>query len=252
MKNKLLLIFLFFNILVFAQDYELRITPYLESEIIFKDGTSIKGLVKLNNSAFEVKYKKSVDEKSIKIDYKNIDKLITNPETENTRTFQYLKNHENKFLKFVELVYSDEISVYISIKDRVNHFYSDFDRSTIKEKMDEMRYFHYDRRKLNKVDSINLPNGEVMVIPMRYNYLFESNYAFAEMKIVIIHYYLLLEGEVKLIPVVSYKKFKKKYLNLFEGCPLFVENFKEKEIELNDLPKFIESYKNLCSETITE
>ncbi len=98
----------------FAQDFELRITPFIESKIIYKDSTSEVGLLRLASSVFKLRFKKNENDKERKIDYEKVNKIITNPETENQRTFQYLNHNYNKFKIFTELIYSDVLSIYIS------------------------------------------------------------------------------------------------------------------------------------------
>jgi len=239
-------VFLFSSLFINAQDFELRITPYLNSEIVLKNGDTLKGLVKFNNSAFDVRFKPSEDAKKIKVDFKEIEKLITNPNSENARIFQYLENYKNKFIKFVELVYSDEVKIYIELKDRVSHFYSDFDRTSINEALTAAR-FNNQQFNSGSLYSINLYNGKQIKLPVRYSYFYESGYLYSVSSSMKIYYYVLLEDDPKLIPVTSYKSFKKKYLPYFNDCPLFVEKFSEKELDLRDLPQFIESYKEICN-----
>jgi hypothetical protein len=250
-KVFLFFIFLISSLFINAQDYELRITPYLKSEIVLKNGDTLKGLVKFNNSAFDVRFKLSEDAKRIKVDYKEIEKLITNPNSENERTFQYLENYKNKFLKFVELVYSDELKIYIELKDRVTHFYSDFDRTSINEALTAARFNNQQFKNFpissNQFDSINLYNGKQIKLPVRYSYFYESGYSYSISSSMKVYYYVLLVDDPKLIPITSYKDFKKKYLQYFNDCPLFVEKFGEEEIDLRDLPQFIESYKEICN-----
>ncbi len=107
---------MFSTVRMFSQDFELRVTPTIESEIIYKDGTSEKGMLWLA-STFKPRLKSDKKGRDKKVDYKKIDKIITNPRTENKRTFQYLHHNYNKFKIFVELIYTDQISIYIASKN---------------------------------------------------------------------------------------------------------------------------------------
>ena len=70
MKKKLVLLIFFITIKGFSQDFELRSTPTIESKIIYKDGTTEKGLLWLASSVFSPKLKQEEDRKDKKIDYK--------------------------------------------------------------------------------------------------------------------------------------------------------------------------------------
>jgi len=228
-----------------AQNYQLRKNPLIDGQVILKDSTIITGLIKLNNSAFDVRFKKTAEDKLKKIDYKQIDRIIIDPNSSNERTFQYLKNYDTKWNKFVELTYSDSISIYIGCEDELSLFYSEFDRATLREKMNQMKFENSTRRKLSQADTIELPNGKKIRLPIRYNYYYESDFAHASGNIISLDYYLLKENS-KLIPVRTNKNFLKRYIQYFDNCPNFVEAFRQKKIDVSDLPKLIEYYKSIC------
>lgn len=160
MKKTLTLLLLLLITKSFSQDYELRATPTIESEITYKNGTSEKGLLWLANSAFNPRLKKDKKGGSKKIDYKTIDKITTNSGTENERIFQYLHHNYNKYKIFVELIYTDKINIYIASKDGgVDLFYSDYDRETMREKFLRMKHGNsYGSQ--NETNTIELPNGK--------------------------------------------------------------------------------------------
>lgn len=248
-KNILLLILICSLSNCFSQDYELRKTPFLKSKIVYNDGSSEKGLLRMASSGFSPRLKKTEGEKERKIDYKNIDTIITNPETEKERVFQYVAHNYNKFKIFVELIYSDALSIYINLTDTDDLFYSDFDRQNIGEMMAQARFegqLLFNRR-LKTSDTIRLPNGKLLTLPMRYTYYYDLNYGVAIGKTPKLTYYLLKEGDTKLYKVEKNKRFLKKAKDLLHDCPALVSELEQKKIDLDNLAKFIEYYKEICS-----
>lgn len=237
----------------FSQDYELRITPFQKSKIVYADGTSELGLLRLASSAFSPRFKKTEGEKEQKIDYKLIDTIITNPGTENERVFQYLEHNYNKYKIFVELIYTDALSIYISLTDSDKLFYSDFDRETIREMMDHAKFENnlvfnnrLPWRKLKKSDTIDLPNGKRLILPLKYSYYYGLNHSIAFGSTPKLTYYLLKEGHSRLYKVEKNKRFLKRAKELLDDCPAIVSELEQRKIGLDDLPMFIEYYKALC------
>lgn len=243
-------LFCLFAILSFtksiSQDYELRITPFIESKIIYNDSTYDEGLLRLASSVFELRFKNKESKKERKIDHKIVDKIITNPGTEKVRTFRYLNHNYTKFKIFVELLYSDVISIYVGSTDSDDLFYSDFNRQTLPEMLAQTRY---ERNTgiitSNKTSStIELPNGQTLDVPRRYAYYNNFNLNFNSSPTV--RYYLLKQGTSVLYKVEKNKRFLKKSLEIFDGCPELIEDFKQNRITLGELPTFIEYYKITC------
>lgn len=246
MKQIILIIVLLFTINSYSQDFELRKSPFVRGKLIFKDGSTKKGFVKLNNSAFDVRFKSSGKDKPEKVNYKDLDKIIANPDSIDVRTFQYLKNYQDKFNKFVELILQDKISIYIESSDRLSLFYSDFDRRTGREWMDDIKFKHLTKRNLELNYKVILPNGEEINLPNTYKHYFQSQYVISKKNQIRLSYFIKKENDDKLILVESYKRFLKNSIKHFEDCPVFVDDFRNKKITLGDLPKFIEYYKYLC------
>lgn len=250
MIKSFILIFAFFIFSnCFSQDYELRATPYVKCEIFYKDNTSEKGFLRLASSAFSPQFKKEENEKSIKIDFELIDKIVSNPQTENERIFQYLNHNYNKFKIFVELIYDDVLSIYISSTDSDDLFYSDFDRQNIREMMAQAKFEGRSdfTKRLKSYDTLNLPNGKKVNLPMRYSYYYGLDYGVAYGITPKLNYYLLKEGNSKLYKVEKNKRFLKNANDIIEGCPIILEALKNNTINIFDLPNFIEYYKDICN-----
>lgn len=245
MKKIFFLLFVLLNLKTYSQDFTLRKTPFLKSKIIFNDGTIKEGLLRLASSEFSLRFKTNKKEREKKIDYKTVDKILTNPETKNERTFQYLHHNYNRYKIFVELISVDVISIYIhSSNYGVDLFYSDIDRTTIQEKLVNAAGF-------NSPDSniIVLPNGNRLALPTRYTYFNQLKNSNSEHKLNSYESYLLKEGNPKLMYVERNKRFLKRSREYFTNCPSFIKEIEENKITLDDLPKFIEYYKDKCGKT---
>lgn len=248
MKKKLVLLIFFITIKGFSQDFELRSTPTIESKIIYKDGTTEKGLLWLASSVFSPKLKQEEDRKDKKIDYKKIDTIITNPDSKNQRKFQYLNHNYNKFKIFVELISTDTISIYIASKNNgTDLFYSDFDRETIREKLLRMKFENRALKRLKSRDTIVLPNGKKILTPIRYSYYYGINLGLASGNSPSFKYYILKQGSSKLMKVENNKRFLKKSKEFLNSCPALIKAMEQKKVTLADLPVFIEYYKEKCS-----
>lgn len=248
MRNVILILTLFIFSDSFAQDYELRATPFINCKVIYKDSTTEKGYLSFPISVFKPRFKNEEDEKPRKIDYDLVDKIISNPETENERTFLYLNHNYNKFKIFVELIYKDVLSIYISSTDAAQLFYSDFDRESIGEAMVKDRFernLDFNRR-LKISDTLNLPNGKKMILPIRYSYYYGITYGVASGSTLSIIYYIQKEGNPKLYKVEKTKRFLKKAKDLISDCPIIINYLEQNKINLFDLPSFIEYYKDVC------
>lgn len=225
----------------FGQNLELRISPKIESAIVYKDGTKEKGLVRMNNSVFDIRFKEFHEDDEKKVDFENVEKIITNPDSTNTRVFQYLDNYKHRFKMFVELIHKDKISIYINSSNELSLFYSDFDLRSAREWMNDIRTNYsvpFERQ-------FELPNGQIINLPNSYSYFYEEK-AFRNENSIGVDYYLAKEDQI-LIPVEKRKRFTKKYLKYFSECPDLVKAYKNEEISLENLPVFIEFYKETCN-----
>lgn len=247
-RNIILILTFFICSNSFSQDYELRATPYVKCKIVYKDGTSEKGFLRLASSAFSPQFKKEENEKSIKIDFDVIDKIISNPGTENERIFQYLNHNYSKFKIFVELIYRDALSIYISSTDSDDLFYSDFDRQNMSEMMAQAKFEGISNftKRLKISDTLNLPNGKKIMLPLRYSYFYNLNYAEASGKTPILNYYLFKKGNKKLFKVEKNKRFLKNSKDIIDDCPIILADLEDDKINIFDLPRFIEYYKDTC------
>ncbi|MGO3183180.1 MAG: hypothetical protein ACTIJ9_10140 [Aequorivita sp.] len=247
-RNLVIIFTLFFYSISFSQDYELRVTPFVKSKIIYKDGTSENGYLGFPVSVFKPKLKPEEGEKARNIDYALIEKIISNPETENERTFQYLNHNYNKFKIFVELIYEDVLSIYINSTDSDDLFYSDFDRQSIGEMMGQARFEGRSgfTKRLKISDTLNLPNGKTIALPMRYSYYYGLNYGVAFGSTPKLNYYILKEGNTKLYKVEKNKRFLKKAKDLMSDCPIILNDLEQNKLNIFDLPNFIEYYKEVC------
>lgn len=249
MKPKLIFILILFIFSKsYAQDYELRVTPYVESKIIYTDGSVEEGYLSFPISIFKPSLKLAEDQKSKKIDYKLIERIISNPGTEDERIFQYLNHNYNKFKIFVELIYEDVLSIYINSNTAEDLFYSDFDRQSMREMMAQSKFEGMSgfTKRLKVSDTIILPNGKSITLPMRYSYYYDLNYSVANGATPRLDYYLLKEGSDKLYKVEKNKRFLKKAKDFIIDCPIIVNDLKTDNLNLFDLPQFIEYYKEVC------
>lgn len=247
-KNSILILafFVFSNSL--SQDYELRITPFVKCKVIYIDGNSEYGFLRLAGSVFRPQLKKVENEKSRKIDYKLIDKIISNPNTENERVFQYLNHNYNKFKIFVELIYEDVLSIYISSTNPDDLFYSDFDRQSIREMMAQAKFEGESnfRIRLKNSETISLPNGKTINLPIRYSYYYGLYHGSAFGRTPKLNYYILKEGNAKLYKVENNRRFLKKARDIVSDCPIILNELEQNNVTVRDLPNFIEYYKDVC------
>ena len=211
MKKLILLVFILFSIKTFSQGLQLRISPKIESKIVFKDGSEEKGLIRMSSSVFDIRFRDSEEADERKIDYEEVEKIITYPDSTNSRVFQYLNNYKHRYKMFAELIKKDKLSIYINSPKELELFYSDYDLRSAEEWMNDTR----------------TKNGFSLKIA-KTEYL-----------------YLAKEDQI-LIPVEKRRKFTRKYLEYFSDCPELVRAYKNEEISLEKLSDFIEFYKEAC------
>ena len=252
MIKKTILFLLIFNVYnCHSQDFELRITPSLESKIIYKDGTSEDGFLRLASSVFDLRLRDSEKGKEHKIDYKLIDRIIVGSPKKGQRIFQYRNNNYNKFKIFVELIYVDLLSIYVTSSNTVDLFYSDFDRLNAAEMMDEARSdanldFISIKRRYKIADTLNLPNNKTLILPIGYSYYNNIKIAIFFGEVSTLKYYLSIKGNPKLYKVEKNKRFLKKAGDLVGDCKVLIRDLEQNNIDVEDLPRFIEYFKDVC------
>ena len=251
--KKLLLVLVFLNTSNGFSQIELRRNPYINSSIVLKKGDTLKGVVKLNGSAFDIRFKDSIKEKkSKKIKFKEVEKIIAYSKSQYPREFYYKKTDQSKFFHFVELVHNDTINVYITSTDRLGLFYSDsgVDRRSANEMMNDMR----------KPVSIK-PIENILSIKKEINffnsYLGLMNNFTVQLNIDRIDYFLHKKNQKKLVLIgvkgnFLYKNFKKTASKYFEDCPNLVEKIQSRELKLKHLPDIIEYYKTQCDSKVNQ
>ncbi len=245
MKPSFLFLILFFHFsnIAFSQDAELRKTPYIKGKVIYKDGDTINGYVKMPISAFKIQFKDSLKQKKAqKVDYKNVFKIITNRDNSIQREFYYKKTNLSRSTYFVELIYNDNIKVFIKSGGDLDLFYSEFDRRTMREIME-------DEKLDEKLDEMNLPNynngPEFISSMMQYRKVS----AYVDITINKVSYFLENDKQEELILVhqnLFGKKFKKVGADYFKDCPSLSEKIHNKEYSVSDLPIIIQEFKGDC------
>lgn len=245
---KSVILFLFFmgSNVVFSQDFELRKTPFVPIQIIFKDSTQKIGLLRLASSVYDLRFKKDQESKESKINHNDVDSLIAHSGTDHMRIFQYMHQNQSKFRVFVELVYSDSISIYMSSSDSDDLFYADIDRQTINEAIIQSKYEGVLKSPEMRKDSITLPNGEKMYNPKKIQ-LINSRYNLYSISSNSHRNYLRIGKNPMLIAVENKKDFIKNAGTYFSKCPQILEALEQDTISLKDLKGFIEFYKMNCA-----
>lgn len=242
--NKIVIIFLLITTSCFAQ-LELRNNPYLKGEIILIDGGVKNGFVKLNGSAFSVEFKENENQRKLdKIDYKSINKIVINSELSGRREFYYKKTDADKFYKFVELIYSNNLEVYVYSPDNLSLFYSGVDRSNVAD------WFAHERSESSKINAQsnrlnNLKNGVKTLNP-----LYTKPVSYSEVRENLsqaksIKFLLSRKDSEKLNFVYSNKKLNEYAIENFSDCPELVFKIENKVLVLDDIFEIVDLY-NSC------
>lgn len=245
MKRILFSIFLMFTLNGFSQ-LEMRSNPYIECSILFKNGDTINGVVKLNGSAFDIRFKDSLKQKKRKkIKFKEVEKIIAYSTSQNPREFYYKKTDQSNFFNFVELIHDDAINVYITSTNKLDLFYSDsgVDRRSANEMMNDMR-------SENSMNILSI-NKEAQFFN-NYNGLINNFNFTMQVNIDRIDYFLHKKNQEKLIFIGAkgnflYKNFKKAATAYFNDCPNLIEKIQLRELKLKHLSDIIEYYKSQCN-----
>jgi hypothetical protein len=242
--NKITVLFLLLTTSCFAQ-LDLRSNPNLKGEIILKNGEIKSGFIKLDGSAFNIKFKESENQKkSEKIDYIDIDKIVINQNLSTKREFYYKKTDANIFNKFVELIHSNNFDIYIYSPDNLSLFYSDVNRSNVAD------WLSYERSESSKIkaqsnrlndinNSINTANPLNHVKPISYS-KFKENLS----QIKNIKYLLCKKDSEKLNFINSNKRLIEYAIENFKDCPKLILKIENKELILDDLVEIVDLYNN--------
>ncbi len=245
--NKIAVLFLIITTSCFAQ-IDLRSSPYLKGEIILLNGVIKNGFIKLDGSAFSIKFKENEDQKnSDKIDYKNLDKIVLNPNLSNRREFYYKKTDADKFNKFVELIYSNNLDVYVYSPDNLSLFYSGVDRSNVAdwlnyERSESSRIKAEANNRLNDLkNGTNTANYLNHTKPINYSEIKENLAKTKNIK-----YLLHKKTSEKLNFIYSNKNLKEFAIENFKDCPNLILKIENKELILDDIVEIVDLY-NKCS-----
>lgn len=202
---------------------EMRHNPYIKGRIVLKNDSIKFGFVKLDASAFRVRYKATEEQKSKeKIDAKTIESIVIVTPSGGERTFYYKVTDQDKFPKFVELLSTGKYDLYLYSPNEASLYYKDVDRSNVSD------YLAYTR------DMEGL--GHYSVEEIRKEVA----------KIVSPKYLLDLKSSDPLYFIYSNRKLRKNAPNYFKDCPSLVSRIESKELNLDDILKIIDLYNN-CS-----
>lgn len=243
--NKVAVLFLLITTSCLAQ-LDLRSNPNLKGEIILKNGEIKSGFIKLDGSAFNIKFKESEDQKnSNKIDYINIDKIVINPNLSTRREFYYKKTDADKFNKFVELIHSNNFDVYIYSPDNLSLFYSDVDRSNVADwlsyERSESSRIKAESNRLNDLNNgTNTANPLNHIKPISYSKIKENLSKTKNIK-----YLLYKKDSEKLNFINSNKRLIEYAIENFKDCPKLILKIENKELMLDDLVEIVDLY-NVC------
>ncbi|PHR69250.1 MAG: hypothetical protein COA67_11005 [Lutibacter sp.] len=223
---------------------ELRPNPFLKGEVILKDGTIRNGGIQLNDSAFRIRFKDSAKQKkSVKIDYKTVEKIIINIDSLNPREFYYKKTTKNKFYSFVELLQTGSVDLYKSSRNNLNLFYEGIDRRTTLEWMSHLRNTSPDIANFDNSRTVKL-NGQNVILPTPAR----RNTQFAYIEIEFPVYLLHKKNTKKLFFLYSNKNLKEFTLENLNNCPKLVEKIQSKEFRKRDIAEIVEYYNENCGE----
>ncbi len=186
------------------------------------------GFIKLEDSAFRVRFKLDESQKGKKkIDYKKIKKIVLSKDTPNQREFYYKKTNANKYLKFVELLHRSKYDIYVNSSNDLSLFYKDVDRSNIGD------FLSFG------TDFINQPyrsNSEIK------KYLMQVKNP---------KYLLKIDDSDELQFIYSNRKLRKYAEKFFKGCEELIKKIKDKEYKTDDIIEIIDFY-NSCNDENTE
>ena len=240
--NRIFILFLLISTTCFAQ-LELRENPYLKGEIILKSGEIKNGFVKLDGSAFSVKFKEIEQQKKpLKIDTDSIEKIVTNPNTSKSRQFYYKVTNENKFKKFVEFFYSNNFELYIYSVDNLSLFYSGVDRSNA---MDVLNYERQQASRMKSLEELSRNDGKdvwMQKTNVSYSKIKENLSKAKNIK------YLLCKKDSEILNFIpSNKKLLDFATENFKDCNELIMKIKTKEFVLDDVVEIIDCFSNCNS-----
>lgn len=241
--NKIVTLFLLIATSCFAQ-LELRTNPYLKGEIILIDGGVKNGFVKLNGSAFSVEFKENEDQrKRDKIDYQSISKIVISSELSGKREFYYKKTDADKFYKFVELVYSNNLEVYVYSPDNLSLFYSGVDRSNVAD------WLTHERSESSKINAQSnrlndLKNGVSTLNPLYIKPVSYSEVRKNLSQAKSIKFLLSKKDSEKLNFVYSNRKLSEYAVENFKDCPGLISKIENEQLQLENIFEIVDLYNN--------
>lgn len=197
------------------------------------------GWVKLNASAFNVRFKESDTlGKSIQVNEDSIKSISRIEKNNQVRTFYYKKTDRNKFNKFVELIKTGNFNLYFYTED-LSLFYSGVDRSTIGDWLGNMR--------AHSTSVNNSSNNQTTPsLPLDFDFIRNQMMKANNIKVLFQN-----NNEEKLFFMTSQKKLKKFAANYFTECPKLLKQISSKYYKKRDFFKILYDYDN-CLNTNKE
>lgn len=251
--TKLIFIFSLITTTCFSQ-LELRVNPYLEGEIAFKSGKVKKGYIKLDDSAFRVRFKENKNNKKYKkVKTDSISKIVIHSNSSTDREFCYKKTDQDKFNKFVELIYSNKLDVYIYSSDNLSLFYSDIDRSNVTDWIgyarSEISAFNakIEQHLKDQKDGTNEANSIDQFYQSQKTTYSKIKENLSKVKNV--KYLLQKKDSEKLIFIYSNKKLRNFSILNFNDCPELIRKIENKILQKNDIIEIIDFYSNCINLT---
>ena len=235
--NKIIILFMFFTTFTFAQ-LELRKNPYLKGEIVLNDGVIKKGFIKLEFSAFRIRFKEDEEqEKAEKIKQETVNKIVLISDSSTRREFYYKNTNRAKIKEFVELIYSKNFEVYIFSPDNLSLFYGGVDRSNVLDWLSysrgDIQTFHSDSKKLAQGKSVDLSGT------LSYSEIKENLAKIEDVK------YLMSEVDSERLSYIDTNKILVEFAGqYFKDCPELISKIEEKELRKEDVIEIVDFYEN--------
>ena len=221
MKQNIITILFLISFFCVQAQLEMRINPYVKGKIILKNDSIKSGFIKMDDSAFRVRFKKNKEQKSKeKIDYKKISKIILSSDSSTDRIFFYKRTDSDKFLKFVELLYSGKYDTYLYSSNNLSLFYKDVDRSNVSDFLSFGSNFQ------------NQPYYSVSEIKKNLSKVINPKYLIDTKKIEVLNF------------IYSNRKLRKNAKKYFKGCSKLISKIENKELSLDDIIEIIDFYNN--------
>lgn len=239
MNKAFLLVLVLFSSSISNAQSDLRINPFIKGSIEMLNGEIKDGWVKLNASAFNVRFKESDTlNKSIQVNEDSIKSISRIEKNNEVRTFYYKKTDRNKFNKFVELIKTGNFNLYFYTED-LSLFYSGVDRSTIGDWLGSMR---------THSPSVNNNSINQTTSSLHLDFEFIRNQMMKAKNIKVL---FQNNNEEKLFFITSQKKLKTFAGKYFTECPKLVKQISNNYYKKRDFFKILYDYDN-CLNTNKE